>query len=199
MLKLLLATTNPGKLREMLALLDDLPVELLTPQQIGLPLEVAEDGITYAENASRKALAFSRAGGILTLADDSGLEVEALNGEPGLYSARYMPKPGATDADRRAFLLQKLKGLPHPWLARFRCTVALADPQGDVQFTEGMCSGEIIPEETRPGWFWLRSDLFTFRIRPHNGGIDHAREKPPQPPGARHPGCSSAAYAADPI
>ena len=147
MLKLLLATNNPGKLREILALLDDLPVELLTPQQVGLQLEVAEDGNTYAENASRKALAFSRAGGMLTLADDSGLEVEALHGEPGLYSARYNPKPGATDADRRAFLLRKLEGQPRPWLARFRCTVALASPGGEVEFAEGACPGEIIPQE----------------------------------------------------
>jgi XTP/dITP diphosphohydrolase len=145
--KLLLASNNPGKLREMRALLEDMPLELVTPQQAGLELEVAEDGSTYAENASRKALAFARAAGMLTLADDSGLEVAALGGEPGLYSARYMPKPGATDADRRAYLLQKLRGLPRPWLARFRCTVALADPAGRVQFAEGACPGEIIPQE----------------------------------------------------
>jgi XTP/dITP diphosphohydrolase len=147
MLKLLLASNNSGKLREILALLEDLPLELVTPRQAGLLLDVAEDGSTYAENAARKALAFSRAGGMLTLADDSGLEVEALHGEPGLHSARYLRKPGATDADRRAFLLQKLKGLPRPWQARFRCTVALADPSGEIQFAEGACSGEIIPEE----------------------------------------------------
>jgi XTP/dITP diphosphohydrolase len=146
-LKLLLATNNPGKLREMFALLNDLPLELLSPQQAGIHLDVVEDGSTYAENASRKALAFSRAGGMLTLADDSGLEVDALHGEPGLYSARYMPKPGAPDADRRAFLLQKLKGLPRPWLAHFHCTVALASPEGEVQFAEGNCPGEIIPQE----------------------------------------------------
>jgi XTP/dITP diphosphohydrolase len=146
-LKLLLATNNPGKLREMFALLDDLPLDLLSPQQVGLHLDVAEDGSTYAENASRKALAFSRAAGLLTLADDSGLEVDVLHGEPGLYSARYMPKPGATDADRRTFLLQKLKGLPRPWLAHFHCTVALASPEGEVRFAEGTCSGEIIPQE----------------------------------------------------
>jgi XTP/dITP diphosphohydrolase len=146
-LKLLLASNNPGKLREILALLEDLPIELVTPRQAGLFLDVAEDGSTYAENAARKALAFSRAGGMLTLADDSGLEVEILHGEPGLHSARFLPMPGATDADRRAYLIQKLMGLPRPWLARFRCTVALAHPSGGIQFAEGSCPGEIIPEE----------------------------------------------------
>jgi XTP/dITP diphosphohydrolase len=146
-MKLLLATYNPGKLREMLALLKDLPVELLTPLQVGLQLEVSEDGNTYAENAGRKGLAFAQASGLLTLADDSGLEVDALHGEPGVYSARYLPLPRASDADRRTYLLQKLKGLPRPWRANFQCTVALANPDGDVQFTEGTCLGEIIPEE----------------------------------------------------
>jgi XTP/dITP diphosphohydrolase len=146
-MKLLLATNNPGKLREMLALLKDLPVELLTPQQVGLQLKVSEDGITYEENAGRKGLAFAQASGLLTLADDSGLEVDALHGEPGVYSARYLPLPRASDADRRAYLLQKLKGLPRPWRASFHCTVALANPDGDVQFAEGACPGEIIPEE----------------------------------------------------
>ncbi len=153
MLKLLLASNNPGKLREILALLEDLPLELVTPRQIGLALEVPEDGSTYADNAARKALAFARLAGMLTLADDSGLEVEALHGEPGLHSARYLPTPGATDADRRQYLLQKLKGLSRPWQARFRCTVALANPAGRVQFAEGACPGEIIPEERGQGGF----------------------------------------------
>lgn len=147
MLKLLLASNNPGKLREILDLLGDLPIELVTPQQIGLQLEVLEDGATYAENASRKALAFAQASGLITLADDSGLEVEALGGAPGLYSARYLPKLGATDADRRAFLLQNLKGLPRPWRARFRCIVALVGSEKSLQYAEGICPGEIIPEE----------------------------------------------------
>ena len=147
MLKLLLASNNPGKLREMHALLGDLPLLLVTPQQIGIHLEVVEDGNTYAENASRKALAFTRTSGLPTLADDSGLEVEALHGEPGLHSARYLVRAGATDADRRAYLLEKLKGIPQPWRARFCCTVALADLSGKVYFAEGSCAGEIIPQE----------------------------------------------------
>ncbi len=147
MLKLLLASNNPGKLREMSALLVDLPLELVSPLMIGLQLDVNEDGNTYAENAARKARAFAQAAGLLTLADDSGLEVDALHGEPGLYSARYLGRPGASDADRRRYLVQRLKGLPRPWTAHFHCTVALGDQLGAVQFVEGDCPGEIIPEE----------------------------------------------------
>ena len=147
MKRLLVASTNPGKLRELHALLQGASVELVTPSLIGLHLEVREDGSTYAENAAKKALAFARASGLLTLADDSGLEVEVLEGAPGLHSARYAPQPNATDADRRAYLLQQLQGHPRPWSAQFRCVVALALPDGEVHFAEGICHGEIIPEE----------------------------------------------------
>jgi XTP/dITP diphosphohydrolase len=145
--KLLLATNNLGKLKEIQALLGDLEVELITPQQIGLVLDVVEDGKTYAENAERKARAFARYSGMLTLADDSGLEVAALGGQPGIRSARFSPLPDATDADRRAYLLGRLKDHSRPWLAQFHCTVALTTPSGEVYFAEGKCSGEIIPEE----------------------------------------------------
>jgi len=147
MIKLLLATGNPGKAREFMALLQDIAIELVTLQGIGLKLEVKEVGKTYAENAALKALAYARASGLLTLGDDSGLEVEALGGAPGLYSARYVPLPAATDADRRAYLLGHLSGLSQPWQARFHCTVALATPTGEVHFAEGICPGEIITEE----------------------------------------------------
>lgn len=151
--KLLLASNNKGKLRELRAILDELPIELVTPADIGLDLDVSEDGSTYAENAAKKALAFQRASGLACLADDSGLEVDALDGAPGLYSARYSSKPGATDADRRAFLLQNLNGKPRPWTARFRATVAIASPDGRVQIAEGTCPGEIVPEERGTGGF----------------------------------------------
>jgi len=150
---LLLASTNPGKLREMRALLKDVKVHLLSPRDLGLAIEVEETGATYAENAARKARAFSLRSGLVSLADDSGLEVDALGGAPGLYSARYAPHPGATDADRRAYLLQQLQDQPRPWSARFRCTVAIALPSGEVHFTEGVCPGEIIPEERGRGGF----------------------------------------------
>lgn len=147
MFTLLLASGNPGKLEEIIALLAEVPVRLVTPQSAGIRLKVAEDGTTYAENAGKKALAFYRASGIPTLADDTGLEVDALHGEPGLFSARYAPKAGASDADRRAYLLSKLRGQPRPWTARFRCVVALVQDGVQVHLAEGVCEGQIIPEE----------------------------------------------------
>jgi len=147
MKKLLIATENKGKMRELRELLADLPVELVTPSQVGLSLNVQETGSTYAENAALKAVEHANASGLPSLADDSGLEVAALNGAPGLYSARYSPKPGASDADRRAYLLENLNDQPRPWQAQFHATIAVALPQGSVRFAEGICSGEIIPEE----------------------------------------------------
>jgi XTP/dITP diphosphohydrolase len=151
--KLLIATNNKGKVVELQEILSDLPVELVTPAQINLNLEVEEDGSTYAENASKKALAFARASGLISLADDSGLEVDALGGAPGLYSARYSPKPGAKDADRRAYLLENLRDQPRPWMARFHATIAIATPLGEVQLADGNCPGEIIPGERGTGGF----------------------------------------------
>ncbi|OQY82651.1 MAG: non-canonical purine NTP pyrophosphatase, RdgB/HAM1 family [Anaerolineae bacterium UTCFX3] len=152
-MKLLLATNNKGKLRELQAILADLPLEILAPADIGLTLEVDEDGLTYAENAAKKALAFQRASGLVCLADDSGLEVDALGGAPGLRSARYSSKPGATDRDRRMTLLQNLADKPRPWTARFRATMAVAGPDGSVEIAEGICEGEISPEERGSGGF----------------------------------------------
>lgn len=145
--KILVASSNPGKLREILDLLQGLPAEFVTPHQIDLHLSVEEHGVTYSENAALKALAYARASGLLTLADDSGLEVDALEGRPGLRSARFSLTPGASDADRRAFLLECLKEHARPWRARFRCVVAIATPEGEIYFSEGTCEGEIIPEE----------------------------------------------------
>jgi XTP/dITP diphosphohydrolase len=147
MSKLLLASNNQGKLIEIQSLLQGLDVELVTPVDLGLELQVDETGNTYHENALLKGRAFALASGLVTLADDSGLEVDALDGKPGLHSARFSKKPGATDADRRMFLLEKLAGKPRPWLARFRCVVALASPVGEITYAEGLCPGEIIPIE----------------------------------------------------
>ena len=147
MQKLLIATGNRGKVKEIQSLLEGLDVELVTPKDIGLELEVHEDGQTYAENAGKKALAYSKASRLLSLADDSGLEVDALDGAPGLYSARYSPLPGATDANRRAYMLQNLTGKARPWTAHFHATIAIGLPDGQVQFADGNCYGEIIPDE----------------------------------------------------
>ncbi len=147
MKKLLIATNNKGKVKEIRSLLDDLQIELVTPADIHLNLDIAEDGKTYAENATKKAIAFQRASGLISLADDSGLEVDALNGAPGLFSARYSSKPGATDANRRAFLLQNLRDKPRPWTGHFHATIAIATSENEIQLAEGECKGEIIPEE----------------------------------------------------
>lgn len=145
--KLLIATNNKGKVIELQELLKDTGIELVTPADINLILDVEEDGKDYAENACKKAIAFAAASGLISLADDSGLEVEALGGAPGLYSARYSPKPGANDADRRAFLLQNVKDKPRPWKAHFHATIAIAKPSGELENVEGNCFGEIIPDE----------------------------------------------------
>jgi XTP/dITP diphosphohydrolase len=147
MTKLLLGTENPGKIREMNSLLQGVNIDLVIPGDLGLDLHVEESGQTYAENATRKALIYADASGLLTLADDSGLEVDALNGAPGLYSARYSPKIGATDKDRRDYLLEQLGGFSRPWPAKFHCTVAIAAPEGVIHIADGVCPGEIIPEE----------------------------------------------------
>lgn len=145
---ILLATNNPGKLLELQQLLAPLEnVRLLTPKMLGIDLEVAETGSTYQENAALKAEAFAKEAGILTLADDSGLEVDALDGAPGIHSKRYSPQPGATDGDRRALMVSNLQGKPRPWTARFRACVALSAPELPVQTMFGACEGEIIPEE----------------------------------------------------
>ena len=147
MKKLLIATNNHGKLSEITDLLKLLPVELVTPRDLGIDLDVDETGGTYDENARLKAAAFMNAGGIAALADDTGLEVDALDGAPGLHSKRYAPEADATDADRRLLLVKNLAESPRPWTARFMCSVALALPDGSMPMAQGSCEGEIIPEE----------------------------------------------------
>jgi XTP/dITP diphosphohydrolase len=144
--RLLIATTNTGKQREYRELLRSLESELVFPGDLGIDLEVEEDGATYRENASKKALAFARVSDLPAMADDSGLEVDALGGEPGVRSSRYAGE-GADDPKRRAFLLGKLRAVPAPRAARFVCVIAVALPDGTVAFAEGECRGEIVPAE----------------------------------------------------
>jgi XTP/dITP diphosphohydrolase len=167
---LLIATNNQGKIKELQDLLNDTGIELITPAQINLDLDVIEDGYTYAENATKKALAFAQASGLISLADDSGLEVDALGGAPGLYSARYgsdlalppfsaLQKMGGarggqlSDKDRRDYLIKNLRDKPRPWTARFHATIAIAVPNGKTYLTEGFCEGELVPEERGTGGF----------------------------------------------
>jgi XTP/dITP diphosphohydrolase len=138
--RILLASRNAGKLAELRALLADLPIEVNLPE--GMP-EVEETGATFVENAVLKARAVAEWSGEWALADDSGLEVDALDGRPGVLSSRY-GSPGATDADRNALLLAELAGVPETARsARFRCALALAAPDGRVWTTEGSCEGRI--------------------------------------------------------
>ncbi len=144
--KLLLATNNKGKLEELRVLLDGVPFDLVSPRDIGLALDVVETGKTYATNARLKARAFAQASGLTTLADDSGLEVEALGGAPGVLSSRYAG-PGASDSQRVAYLLSRLKDVP--WekrVARFRCVIAVAFPTVAIRQCFGSCRGVIALE-----------------------------------------------------
>lgn len=150
-MRILLATHNRGKRREWQALLAGLPVELLLPDDLGLSGEVEETGETYLENALLKARTLGAASGLPTLADDSGLEVDALDGAPGIHSARY--RLGA-DAVRYRALLRALEGAPpEKRTARFRCVAALVLPDGREFTTEGVCEGVIATEPSGEGGF----------------------------------------------
>jgi XTP/dITP diphosphohydrolase len=146
MSRLVIATNNRGKIREFADLLNGLGAELLLPSDLGHAQDVAETGETYTANARLKAAACARATGLPALGDDSGLEVDALAGRPGLHSARYAG-PGKTDAERRAKLMEELRGVPPPRAALFRSALAVALPSGRVDVFEGMCAGEIIFDE----------------------------------------------------
>jgi len=135
--RLVIASGNAGKLREYRELLAGSGFEL-----VAFDTEVDEVGKTYAENAQLKAETACERSGLPALGDDSGVEVEALGGFPGLHSARLAP----TQVERTAELLRRLEGKPRPWNARFVCVLALAAPGQATQLFEGECRGEIVPE-----------------------------------------------------
>lgn len=150
-MKLLVATQNPGKVREFRLLLAPLEATICFPSDLGLDIDVPEDGDTYTDNASQKALAYAQASGLLTLADDSGLEVDALDGAPGIHSARYAP---GHDVDRVTALLARLKDVPpEQRAARFRCVVVIVSPDGETHSAEGVCEGRITSEPAGQGGF----------------------------------------------
>jgi XTP/dITP diphosphohydrolase len=141
--RLLLATANPGKVREFRRLLEGSGYDVVVPADLGLALDVFETGSSYAENACFKARAFARAGQCLALADDSGIEVDALGGGPGMFSARY-GGPGLDDDARTALLISELGGIaPAGRTARYRAVVAVADPAGHCEVFEGIQEGTI--------------------------------------------------------
>ncbi len=144
--KLLLATSNPGKIREYRFLLDGLGYKITTLAEEGIAKVVTESGDNYAQNARLKATAYAKLSQLTALADDSGLEVDALNGEPGFKSARFAGE-AATDAERVSFLLAKLIGVP--WKKRtacFKCVIVIATPEGQSKICYGECCGMIALE-----------------------------------------------------
>ncbi len=141
--RLLLATNNKDKLKELRSLLRSIPLEIVSPGDIGLELNFKEDGSTFKENAVIKALSGARASGLLTMADDSGLEVEALGGEPGVWSERYAGENASND-DRIKLLLSRLENVPgEKRKASFQSVIALVKPDGEMKTFTGACRGII--------------------------------------------------------
>jgi len=141
--KLLLATSNPGKIREYRFLLDGLGYQITTLAEEGIAKVVTESGKNYEQNARLKAISYAKLSQLAALADDSGLEVNALNGEPGVKSARFAGE-AATDAEKVSLLLAKLNGVP--WEQRtacFKCVIAIASPGGRTEVCYGECHGMI--------------------------------------------------------
>lgn len=152
-MKLILASNNAKKLKELKAILADMNVELMSQREAGCDFEVDETGTTFAENAWLKAIAVYEATGEATVADDSGLMVEALNGEPGVYSARYAPGGHeATDKEKYEYLLSKLEGVEQR-AAKFVTSICCILPGGDIIRTTGECRGEILPYPHGEGGF----------------------------------------------
>jgi XTP/dITP diphosphohydrolase len=145
-LKVVLASRNRGKLKEIVPLLADLGFELCTIDEVAPDAELREDGDTFEDNALAKARQAAEATGLAAIADDSGLEVDALAGAPGVHSARYAGLP-SDDARNNAKLLAALKGVPAPRRGRFRCVAAFVDPAGAAELTRsGACEGEILDQ-----------------------------------------------------
>lgn len=140
---LVLATHNQGKVEEIKKILGEFPLEFLSCADLVRVPEVVEDGQTFYENALKKALVLSEYTGKLTMADDSGLEVDALNGQPGVYSARFAGEESDSEANNDK-LLSLLEGLPMEKRgARFKCVIVLADREGEIARAEGICEGAI--------------------------------------------------------
>ncbi len=150
--KLLIGTNNRHKAAEVRKILSEYTI--VTPKELGITLDVDETGTTFAENAILKARSFCDVSGMITIADDSGLEVDALGGAPGVHSHRYSSDPNATDADRRAWLIHNLQGKEQPWTARFRSAVAICFPEGPaVEAVFGTVEGVVIDHDRGNGGF----------------------------------------------
>ncbi len=153
--RLVIATTNPHKVEEFRGLLAGLPFELISLSDVGIAADVEETGTTFAENAIIKAVAYAELAGMLALADDSGLEIDAMDGAPGVYSARWAG-PEVTYAARNRMLVDRLAGLPDERRgARYRCAIAVAEPppRGLVGVVEGTLEGRIAEAPAGYGGF----------------------------------------------
>ena len=145
---LLLATTNQHKINEYRAIFSAIPFQLLSLRDIQIAADVEETGATFAENAELKALTYAKMSGLLSLADDSGLEIDALNGAPGIYSARFAGADASYE-ERFRLILEQLKAIPVAQrTARFRCAITVAEPSGYYRTVEGKIEG-IIADEPR--------------------------------------------------
>lgn len=152
-MKIILASNNQKKLKELKAILSDMDVELMSQREAGCNFEVEETGTTFAENAYLKAKAVADATGVITVADDSGLMVDALNGEPGVYSARYAPGGhDVSDKEKYMYLLSKLIGVEDR-KAKFVSSICCIFPNGDIIRTEGEVHGVILTEPDGEGGF----------------------------------------------
>ncbi len=145
--KVIFATSNEGKMKEVRSILEDLDVEVLSMKETGIFVDVVEDGTTFEENAAIKATAIQKVCGEIVLADDSGLEVDYLNKEPGIYSARYMGEDTSYRIKNKS-LIDRLEGVEgDDRSARFVCAIAAAFPDGCVEITRGTIEGQIGYEE----------------------------------------------------
>jgi XTP/dITP diphosphohydrolase len=151
--RLILATGNEKKKKEILNIIGAKADEVLTISDLPEKIEIVEDGVTFRENAIKKAVTVAGISGELALADDSGLEVDALDGRPGVYSARFAGEPSDDKSNNRK-LLQLLAGVPDDArTARFKCVIAVAAPDGRVETAEGVCEGHITREPRGDGGF----------------------------------------------
>ncbi len=175
---LLIATTNTGKIREILPILAGTSFRLLTLADLGRPInEPEETGLTFADNARLKAEYYAAASGLLTVAEDSGLAIDALDGRPGIHSARY---PGSTYPNKFANLYNELASFPRPWTARYVCALAVQSPRSKVQGPlfecSGIVEGEIWPEPRGTHGFGYDPIFYFPEYDATFGEVDDARK-----------------------
>lgn len=153
-MKVALASNNPNKLREMKAILEPLGWEIFTMKELGVHVEPEENGLTFEENSKIKAVAVMEATGLPAIADDSGIEVDALDGAPGVYSARYGGEACPDDKARNQFLLKNMEAVPdEKRTGRFVSVITMASPDGRVVSARGELEGQILRQEKGDGGF----------------------------------------------